>query len=67
MDLGIKNEEVIRGQGMSGDVWYTVKDNVLYVSVYHPSYVPRGISLEQYVQGIIDVAKLNLKKIEGAG
>lgn len=66
-DLGIKNEEVIQGQGMSGDVWYTVKDDVLYVSAYHPSYVPLGISLEEYVQGIIDVAKLNLEKIEGAG
>jgi hypothetical protein len=37
------------------------------VSAYHPSYVPLGISLEEYVQGIIDVAKLNLEKIEGAG
>jgi len=56
-DLGIK--ELTQGKGVSGagDVWYAVKNGVLYMNLYHPSYVPRGISLEDYVQGVAYIAK----------
>ncbi|GHT72050.1 hypothetical protein FACS1894110_26200 [Spirochaetia bacterium] len=59
-DIGIKDEELIQGQGVSQEVIYVVKDHVLYIWAYHPAQMI--ITREKYVQGITNVVKLNLEK-----